>query len=104
MVDKIKWNSFSLAMKMANIGSEVLRMAALAERNDEEGVKKSAERALELIDLSVEGEQRGRSKTEFLRLRDIVADYYIGQHNFQTSKNDFNSYFLPFALLARNNF
>jgi len=104
MVDKIKWNNFSLAEKMANIGSEILRMAASKERNDEPNIQKSAERALELIDLSITGEQRGRSLEEFLRLRDIVADYYIGQQIFQTSKRELSSYFLPFAFVDRNNF
>jgi len=95
---KKKWQEMSLARQIGNIGSEVCRMLHFKENGDKENEKVSGERALELIDLTIDDKRwRGRLK-EVGRLREVVADFFIDAKNFDVSPESLNSYFLPFAI------
>jgi len=101
MIDIKKWQQFSLAQQMANIGGEVSRMIAAKERGDESNLRQSAERALEILDLTINSHQKKSCFKELLRLRDVLADYGFNLFNFVVSGRELNEYFLPFAFLAR---
>ncbi|PIU15915.1 hypothetical protein COT20_01020 [bacterium (Candidatus Gribaldobacteria) CG08_land_8_20_14_0_20_39_15] len=101
MVDIKKWQQFSLTQQMANIGSEVSRMIAAKERGDALNLQQSTERALEILDLTINSNQKKSCFRELLRLRDVLADYGFNLFNFVVDKRDLNEYFLPFALLSR---
>lgn len=95
------WHSQSLAWQFGNIGSEILRAINRKKIGDQAGCQNALERALELIDFSLSDKaHRGRLK-EIVRLREIVADNYVGTDYYQISLNDIQDYLLPFAILAR---
>ena len=95
---KDKWQKMSLSQQMGNIGSEVCRMLMFRQKGDKKQKKKSGERALELIDLTIEDSRwRGRKK-EIFRLRDVVADIFAEAGNFNISPDSLNNYFLPFSI------
>ena len=101
MIDIKKWQQFSLAQQMANIGGEVSRMTAAKEMGDENNLRQSTERALEILDLTINSNQKKSCFRELLRLRDVLADYGFNFFNFTVAKQELNEYFLPFAFLAR---
>lgn len=102
MIDIKKWQKFSLAEQMANIGSEASRMTAAKERGDDSNLRQSTERALQILDLTIANNRKKKSRLrELLRLRDVLADYGFNFLNFAVDKRELNEYFLPFAFLAR---
>lgn len=90
-----------MAEQMANIGSEVNRMTAAKERGDDSNLQQSTERALEILDLTINNNQKKSCLKELLRLRDVLADYGFNFFNFIVAKRELNDYFLLFALSAR---
>jgi len=69
---------------MANIGSEV-------------------ERALELIDLTLDNDKSYAHLKEITRLREAIVDYFHGTNQFISSESSWRSYFLPFTYASRRN-
>ena len=42
-------------------------------------------RALELIDLTIEAQRGKHSLKEFLRMREVICDYYLGNNFYQSN-------------------
>ncbi len=61
------------------IANEFNRAKNWIERNDLEEVKNCYERALELLDLTVEVTKNGNRLREYLRLREIMGKLYVGK-------------------------
>ena len=96
-----RWQKLSLFEQMANIGSEVLRAIDWRKKNSEYS-QLALERALELLDLTVEDKKnhcRGRLK-ELLRTRECLVDYF-GDNFYQTNPKIWQNYFLPFNWAIR---
>ncbi len=75
-----KWCALGIEKQILNIASELSRTKQFVKENDPALAKASIERALELIDLTVECPAGGRSPLwlrEFLRLRGILAAWYM---------------------------
>ena len=82
-----KWEKLSLIEQMANIGSEVSR-AINWKGKSEKDAKISFERALELIDLTIDDPKNlGRLK-EIVRVREIFTDWYLGTRLYEVDEND----------------
>ena len=96
-----RWHAFSLAEQLGNIGSEVGR--ALHWRGKDEGLfEGAAERALELLDLTIEDPRwRGRA-WEIARAREVLCDALSGGKEYKSSLEDLERYFYHFAFFARN--
>jgi len=95
-----RWFKLSLMEQLANIGSEVSR-ARKWQGKDKNFFWGAVERALELFDLTLEDKRwRGRLR-EIARVREVFCDTVLGKKNYQTSLEDLERYFLPFALFAR---
>ncbi|OHB19682.1 MAG: hypothetical protein A2666_04055 [Parcubacteria group bacterium RIFCSPHIGHO2_01_FULL_47_10b] len=95
------WGKLSLVEQMANIGSEVGRGANWAARDPDQS-RRSLERALELIDLTLADRRwRGRFK-EIARIRDVVAAQWLGETAYTTTCSDLDEYFLQFGIAARS--
>lgn len=95
-----KWSKLSLAEQLGNIGSEVDR--ALKWKNkDQAKFQKAFERALELLDLTVQDSRWKNRLSEIVRAREVLCDALTGGKNYQSCPEDLNKYFLSFALLAR---
>jgi hypothetical protein len=99
---RARWKEFSLAVQMANIGSEVERAISWREKGNRVNEQAAFERALELIDFTLEDvKNRGRLK-EIARVREAFIDYLVGENLYGSSKANWQSYFYHFAVLARN--
>ncbi len=96
-----RWQQFSLLEQMANIGSEVNRALNWRNKNNDEYAQKAVNRALELVDLTLEGKQKvGRTK-ELCRLREALVDYFYGTNEFVSSEMLWRSYFDHFNFAIR---
>lgn len=96
-----RWQKFSLAEQMGNIGSEFSRAKHWEEKGDFDARQKALERMIELIDLTVSDKRRHSHLVELLRLREIICDLMIRGGNYDISLKSLQDYFLPFALSAR---
>lgn len=94
-----KWHKMKLAEQMGNIGAEFLRMVNLKKKNDKEGAKRSLERLLELIDLTIEDERLENRLFEIFRLREIVCDIYFDNRYYKVSVDNLKKYFINFSYL-----
>ena len=72
-----KWSEMSLGKQLANIGSEVSRTIKWREKGNEFLSQKAFERALELIDLTLEVKPRYTAIHEICRLRELFCEAYL---------------------------
>lgn len=95
-----RWQKFSLAEQLGNVGSETSR--ALKWQGKDDALYQSAlQRAFELIDMTIaDGRFRGRLK-EIVRLREILADAMFGGHAYRSRLEDIDQYLFQFAFAAR---
>lgn len=99
MFDKAKWFRMSLAEQLGNIGSEVTK-AFFWKAKDKDIAQQTAQRALELFDLTID-DRRWRFKLkEILRLREVFCDCFFEFGCFKVSPDSIKKYFIPFAILA----
>lgn len=71
-----KWLTFPLYKRILMIATEFIRSKSSIEKGNAEEVKECYERALELLDLTIET-ARGSLLRELLRLREVIASCYI---------------------------
>jgi hypothetical protein len=77
-----RWDRLSFFEQMANIGSEV-------------------ERALELLDLTIDKDKDKNHLRELLRLREALVDYFAFENNYGSSDEKWHNYFYAFSFAAR---
>lgn len=98
-----RWHSIGLLEQMAHIGGEVERAMLWQERGNPDYSRRAYERALELLDLTLDDHRRRSSVRELARLREALADWFDGSNEFGSSSVLWRSYFGVFALAARRN-
>lgn len=98
--DLESWQKKSLAQQMADIGSEVHRAINWKEKQNKEYSKLAFVRSLELIDASLLNKSASELK-EILRVREVFADYFIGENIFKSTKENWEKYFMEFSVLVR---
>ena len=98
-----RWKTFSFVEQMANIGSEVERALNWQAKNNPAYCQKAVDRALELVDLSLEAAATFPRRKELARLREAVVDYFLDQNHFRSSPELWRGYFLHFNYAARRN-
>jgi len=98
-----RWKEMPFMEQMANIGSEVERALKWRAKNNAAYCRQAFERALELIDLTLENGARYACLKEIARMREALVDYFAGQNEFKSSQDSWRRYFLPFAYAARKN-
>lgn len=92
-----------LAEQLSNIGSEVERALNWKAKNNSQYSQKAIERALELLDLSLDSTQEFPRLKELARIRETLTDYFYGTNQFQSSEGSWRKYFLNFTLFLRKN-
>lgn len=77
-----KWNAFSKDKQLLNIAAELCRIyqGELYKNVTKDNIKNSYERALELIDLTVQ-DPKWHGFHELYELRDSLATLYLGKTN-----------------------
>jgi len=96
-----KWNSLSFCEQMANVGSEVERTIKWREKKNAQYSQMAFERALELLDFTVADEKNKKRLKELLRLREMLADYFVFENVYRSSDKSFQNYFYAFNFAAR---
>lgn len=74
-----QWNNFSKSKQILNIASELLRSKNWLDKKDNKHLQNSLERALELVDLTINDRKKWRkgSLRELLRFREALSEFYI---------------------------
>lgn len=98
-----RWNNFSVFEQMANIGTEVGRAISWRNKKNTEMSKNAVYRALELIDFSINDRKNKNSLKEIVRMREILADYFLGENIYQSTDKQWEKYFYPFNFACRKN-
>ena len=98
-----RWRELTFAEQMANTGSEVERALNWKAKNQPAYFQKAADRALELLDLTLEGAATFPRRRELARARELLTDYFFGENQFAATDLSWRRYFSPFTFLARRN-
>ena len=92
-----RWAEMSLAEQMLNIGSEVSRATRWKNKGNIEQSRRAADRALELLSLTIEAQRGKHALAEFCRLYEVIADVYYGDNVYQTDlsklQRDFDRFY-----------
>ncbi len=96
-----RWKRMPFVERMANIGSEVERALRWREKNNAEHSRKAFERALELVDLTLESPDKRSQLKEIARLREALVDYFCGANEFRSTDSSWRKYFSHFTYAAR---
>lgn len=96
-----RWFKMPLCEQLGNVGSEIGRAVKWQKAGEAALRNKALERAFDLFDLTI-SDQRWRVRLkEICRAREVVADVFYGQNQYQTSPEDLEKYFYQFALASR---
>ncbi len=98
-----KWQSLSFLEQMANVGSEVERSIKWKDKGNIEYFKLAFGRAIELLDLTIEDKKNVHRLRELLRVREALADYFLFDNVYGSSKKKWQNYFYFFNFAARKN-
>ncbi len=91
-----RWFELSFFEQMANIGSEIVRAINWRAKNREYSIK-SVERALELLDLTIEDTKNKKRLRELTRLREVLVDYFYFDNEYSSSDKLWENYFFAFS-------
>jgi hypothetical protein len=100
-LSRAKWQSMGLNEQLANIGSEVGRIIHWQRAQDGPQTDRALERALELIDLTLDDKRWRPRWIEVARLREALCDSFAGEGTFEIPPESLEDYFLAFALRIR---
>lgn len=98
-----RWHALSLAEQLGNVGSEVHRALRWSSR-DPRLAESARDRALELLDLTLDDPRHRRSPArlrEIARAREVTADFLAGSNEYHSTAESLQKYFDAYALAAR---
>lgn len=72
-----RWAAFDLDRQILMIANEMNRAGQLSRPEDLASLRRSYERILRLLDLTVEVQSRPPLRRELLRWRDLIAELYL---------------------------
>ncbi len=98
-----RWSTYTLVEQLAHIGSEVDRALYWSAKNDSASAQRAIDRALELIDLTISDSRWAGRRKELLRTREVLADRFYGENEYQTTDEFLKKYFLAFGFAAARN-
>jgi hypothetical protein len=103
-----RWQTFTIAEQLANVGSEVERAIRAHESGKTDRFERALERALELFDLTAADDRwRGHRRREIRRAREEFCRLFFESDSSAMEIRGFDSkaglrrYFLYYALAAR---
>ena len=96
-----RWKTFSFAEQMAHVGSEIERAIAWEAKGRQDFSRRAFERALELLDLTIEDTKTRARLRELLRVREALADHFVFDNSYKSTHDDWRRYFRFFLLSSR---
>lgn len=99
-----RWKRFSFLEQIANIGSEVERALKWRGKHNAAYCQKAFERALELIDLTLDSTSGFSRFKELARLREAIVDYFSGSNEFASTEASWRKYFSYFTYATRRKY
>lgn len=96
-----RWQTFTLAEQLGNIGSEVGRALNWRKQGNETQRQRAFDRALELFDLTIADPRWKMRLREILRAREVACDFFYGGNQYKSEPQKIDHYFMEFALAAR---
>lgn len=97
------WQKLSFFEQMANVGSEVERTIKWKNKGNIEYSRMAFERALELLDLTIDNKKSASQLKELLRVRETLADYFAFSNEYGSTDKSWQNYFYAFNFAARIN-
>ena len=97
-----RWFTLSLAEQLGNVGSEIGRAINWQKKGKLELQNKAADRALELLDLTIADKRWQNRLKEILWAKNLTADYFYGKNEFKETPEQLEKYFYYFAVKARS--
>ena len=96
-----RWRQLTFLEQMANIGSEVERALNWRAKKNEVYSQGAFERALELMDLTLDAHKDFPRLKEVARTREAWVDYFSGTNEYGSTEVSWKKYFLAFTFAAR---
>ena len=96
-----KWFTLSLAEQLGNVGSEISR-AINWHKKDQKTSEHAIDRALELLDLTIQDARWRKRLKELVRTREVLCDALLEGKEYGSALEDLNQYFFYFAVAARS--
>lgn len=96
-----RWRELSFVEQMAHVGSEVDRAIHWKRRGHAAYFEKAADRALELLDLTLDIPAGFHRLKEIARVREFLVDFFFGTNEIGSTDEAWERYFLSFACAAR---
>lgn len=98
-----RWKKMSFCEQMANVGSEIERAFNWREKRNQDYSQKALERALELLELTIDSVPKKSYLKELTRLREIILDFFMGRNIYNTTASSLKKYFYYFGVSVRKN-
>lgn len=98
-LDQERWQRFSFFQQMANVGAEIGRTIKWKDRQADYS-RSAFERALELLDLTIEVTTSRSRQQELWRLREMLADCFYFDNQYGSSDQQWEKYFYSFNYAA----
>lgn len=98
-----RWKELPFDEQMANVGSEVERALNWKAKNRPDYFQKAAERALELIYLTLDAASTFPQRRELARAAEVMADHFFGKNEYGSTENSMRKYFSIFSFKACRN-
>ncbi len=92
MITAQKWSQFSLGQQLGHVASEISRARHWGEKGDIKSRNNALERALDLIDLTIQDTRWRLRLREIVRLREVICDWLSGQKNYDVSLSVLEEY------------
>lgn len=95
-----RWFELSLIEQMANIGCDVERTISWKKKGNLEYSGQAFERALELIDFTIEDPKNRKRLREIVRTREALVDHFVYDNIYNTTDEIWQNYFFAFNYAA----
>lgn len=96
-----RWKEMSFCEQMANVGSEVERAFNWREKNNFDYSQKALERALELLELTINNTSKKTYLKELTRIKEVMLDFFMGDNVYNMDISSFKKFFYYFGVSAR---
>ncbi|MGB9618808.1 MAG: hypothetical protein ACPL7K_00175 [Armatimonadota bacterium] len=96
-----RWAELTFFEQMANIGSEVIRALKWREKGKPDYASAAADRALELLWLTIDDPRNRDRLKKLCRLYEYLADYFYCDNAYSTEPQKLRNYCFAFNYAAR---